>query len=375
MSDFELSTPANIPADAEIEQCLRRVVRDALKADEEITTNLARSRAEKDLGLDVGFLKDNAQWKKKSKDIIGAAVEEPHSPEQPKESAPKPKAKPAAKAKAGTKRKSEESQPKKKRQKKAATPVSDDGVIEDEEEEVEAPKAAKAASKKAVERPKLAVDDSDEEPEEVKDDTKPQHPAKSEDESALSEPPEDAVADVPKTNGKPAEDDESDMSVVLDDPPPKKKGQKKSTSPTDAKEKSKKSAKPANPAKELSPDEEEIKRLQSWLVKCGVRKVWGVELKKYETPKEKIKHLKSMLSEVGMTGRYSNEKASQIKESRELAAEIEAAKEFNEQWGQKRSGDEEEDGSDEEAKAKEDAKPKRLRPKGLIDFGDSGDDE
>ncbi|KAK4540326.1 hypothetical protein LTR36_009283 [Oleoguttula mirabilis] len=373
MSDSELSTPANIPADADIEQCLRRIVRDALKADEEITTKSARARAERDLGLDTGFLKDNPQWKKRSKDVIGAAVDEPQSPEKPKKSAPKPKAKPAAKA--GTKRKSDEAQPRKKRQKKAPTPVSDEDVVEDDGEEVEAPKTE---AKKAFERPQYAVDDSEEEPEEVKVDAEPAPRAKSEDESALSEPPDDAEAEAPKVNAKPVEDDESDMSVVLDDPPAKKKRQRKSTSTSEAKGKSEKSAKPAKAPKELSPDEEEIKRLQGWLVKCGIRKVWGVELKKYETSKEKMKHLKSMLSDVGMTGRYSVEKADQIKEARELAADIEAAKEFNEQWGQKGSGsgDEEEGGgSADEAKSKEDAKPRRLRPKGLIDFGDSGDDE
>lgn len=45
-----------------------------------------------------------------------------------------------------------------------------------------------------------------------------------------------------------------------------------------------------------------------------------------------------MLEDVGMTGRYSQEKATQIKEARELAADIEAVKEGNEKWGM---GDEE----------------------------------
>lgn len=370
MSDSELSTPANLPADAEIEQCLRRVVRDALKADEEMTTNRARTLAEEELGLDTGFLKDNAEWKQRSKDIVSAAVNEPESPEKPKKSAPKPKAEPAAKA--GMKRKSEESQPRKKRQKKAATPVSDEEDVEDEVAEVEFPKPR---SKKAVQRPKLAVDDSEAEADETAETKKTAPPTKSEDESALSGPPEDTEPRAPKANGKPADDSESDMSVLIDDPPPKKKRQKKSTSSTEPKDKDKKSAKPAKAPKELSPDEEEIKRLQGWLVKCGIRKVWGVELKKYETPKDKIKHLKGMLSEAGMTGRYSAEKASQIREARELAAEIEAAKEFNEKWGQKGDGEEGEDGSEEEVEEKGDGRTKRLRPKGLIDFGDSGDDE
>ena len=39
-----------------------------------------------------------------------------------------------------------------------------------------------------------------------------------------------------------------------------------------------------------------------------------------------------------MSGRFSAEKAKQIKEARELAAEIEAAKEFNNQFGAKEDG-------------------------------------
>jgi hypothetical protein len=352
MSDSELSTPANIPADAELEQCLRRTVRVALKAGEEITINLARSRVEEELGLDGGFFKGNSAWKTRSKDIISAAVEEPESLEKSKKTAPK--------AKAGAKRKSDEAQPKQKRRKKAATPESeeDEAVIESEaDHESPLPKAKKRQIKQAAEE-----GDDDE----AKDDAATaQQPDV--DDSALSEPPE--VFDEPKTNGKPGADadDESELSSVIDEPAPKKKRQKKSTSPSETKSKSKKAAKPT---KELSADEEEIKRLQGWLVKCGVRKVWGKELKKFDTPKQKIKHLKSLLEEVGMTGRYSAEKAKQIKESRELAAELEAAKEFNDQWGQEKDG-----GADEDEELEEKVKPKRLRPKGLIDFGDSGDED
>jgi len=50
-------------------------------------------------------------------------------------------------------------------------------------------------------------------------------------------------------------------------------------------------------------------------------------LAKFETPKEKIKHLTGLLTDVGMTPRYSNEKAKKIKEERELQAEVEAVQE------------------------------------------------
>ena len=331
-SDGDLSTPTNIPADSDIEQCLRRIVRDAVKKDEEISVNLARSRTEVELGLDSGFFKNNDHWKQKSKELINGAVEEPESPERPKKGAPKPKA--------GTKRKSDEP-PSESKKKVKKSPV--DGS--DEKDELLVPESEPAKQRESSVLPK------------------------SEEESALSEPPdEDSEAAATKENGKPAADDyESDMSSLIDDPPPKKKGrQKKSSSPT-ATTKSKKSAKAAKSdksAKELSPDEEEIKRLQSWLLKCGIRKLWHRELAPYQTSKEKIRHLKKMLEDVGMTGRYSAEKARSIKEARELKAELESAKEFSKQWGHE----------EDETEEKDTGVRRGLKPKGLVDFGDSGEE-
>lgn len=139
---------------------------------------------------------------------------------------------------------------------------------------------------------------------------------------------------------------ESELSVLMDEaPPPTKKRKQKATSISGQKATNKKTTKPAAKGKAdagADPDQAEIKRLQGWLVKCGIRKLWGKELKAYETPKAKIKHLKDLLAEVGMTGRYSVEKANQIKEARELAADIEAVQEGAERWGA--DEDEEQDG-------------------------------
>ena len=126
---------------------------------------------------------------------------------------------------------------------------------------------------------------------------------------------------------------DSDLSVLIDEQPKKKRGK------TDSQDKPKNSRSNPKAKEDEDPDQAEIKRLQGWLVKCGIRKVWGKELKPYETPRAKIKHLKDMLSEAGMTGRYSVEKATQIKESRELEADIEAVKEGDERWG---TGDQDE---------------------------------
>jgi hypothetical protein len=64
-----------------------------------------------------------------------------------------------------------------------------------------------------------------------------------------------------------------------------------------------------------------------------VRKFWSRELAKYDSSKEKIKHLKGLLEEVGMTGQYSMAKAKKIKEDRELAAEVAWVQKGATDWG------------------------------------------
>jgi hypothetical protein len=216
--------------------------------------------------------------------------------------------------------------------------------------------------------------------------------------SETLKPDDEKSTSTPKPSDPADEDNDSDMSVLIDDPPPKKKGgrAKKSTSPgTTTKKTTKKAATTAASSKDLSPDDEEIKRLQSWLIKCGIRKLWHRELAddKFPTSKAKIAHLKSMLTDAGMTGRFSAEKAKSIKESRELEAELEAARDFEEKFGtggrgrrakknsivKDQGSDDEEDGDEgeqEDGEKAEGAKRPggRLLPKGLVDFGDSGDD-
>lgn len=131
------------------------------------------------------------------------------------------------------------------------------------------------------------------------------------------------------------DDSESEMSVVLDEepqPPPARKRQK--SAETSSKKEKKTAAKAAKGKEEdLDPDQAEIKRLQGWLVKCGIRKMWWRELQPYDTPKAKIKHLKGMLEDVGMKGRYSLEKARQIRDERELKADLEQIQQGAKQWG------------------------------------------
>jgi hypothetical protein len=162
------------------------------------------------------------------------------------------------------------------------------------------------------------------------------------------------------------EDSESDKSVVIDEGPKPKRRKRKSSEPAEGGPKKSKASK-SKADMELDPEEAEIKRLQGWLIKCGIRKMWWKELKPYESSKAKIKHLKGMLSDTGMTGRYSIEKATQIKEARELAADIEAVKEGAQRWGKDKDCSEN-DGQD---------KPTRRLIRGAknYDFLSSGGEE
>jgi hypothetical protein len=137
----------------------------------------------------------------------------------------------------------------------------------------------------------------------------------------------------PKAAASKATDEvsEDEFSDVLDEPPTKK--QRKSSTTAKPKSVPKPKAPKAKPTKDLTPQEAEIKQLQSHLVSCGVKKVWARYLAQYDTPKAKISHLKELLRDVGMDGRYTLEKAQKIKAQRELAAELDAVQEGAKNWG------------------------------------------
>jgi hypothetical protein len=128
------------------------------------------------------------------------------------------------------------------------------------------------------------------------------------------------------------------MSVLIDEePPPKKKRQKKdpASKPAKSSKSSKAKAEPKTKATkpDLSPQDAQIKELQGQLVKCGIRKMWHNELKNCDTSKEKILHLKDMLKDAGMDGRFSESKAKEIKEKRELEKDMEEAKDYAAKFG------------------------------------------
>lgn len=181
----------------------------------------------------------------------------------------------------------------------------------------------------------------------------------------IDDGPMDAVTATTKAADADEAGSESEMSVVIDEEPATKETKKrKARTASGAKPKPKKGASkepPSGDSQGLGTDEAEIKRLQSWLVKCGVRKMWHKELSRCDTPKAKIKHLKGLLDEVGMTGRFSLKKAERIKEERELQAEVEAVQATAKRWG---------DGDEEEAPGPR----KRRLAKGLRDLDFLGDD-
>nr|POF14957.1 hira-interacting protein 3 [Quercus suber] len=429
MSDSEVSaTSLRLPLENDISKCLYRVVRDALKKGAEITTRQARSQAESELGLDAGFFKNDPTWNAKSKRILAEAVEASESPE-----------KPAKAVMTGSKRKSDQAHSSGRKRKKVHSRQSEANSDEDSEaerndEDVEpheppvtkhkstanggsaSAKSEGMARKHSKARHPPEVDsedefeidlkqsasvnqksstsalDSSDDPEEVQDETSDlKTNGASRVVGASTNKEDDGTENTSKagperrsksgTTGDSIDEaqDESDYSIVFDEEPSRKGRGKKTASAKATDNTSTKPTKPKPVGKDLSPEDEEVKRLQGWLVKCGIRKLWHKELADCSNAKQKINHLKAMLTGAGMTGRYSTDKARAIKEARELADEIEAAQEFNKRWGEK-SGDEveeEESEADSRTMGKSRAPPPRGRrlPKGLVDFGDDDDDD
>ncbi|PBP26077.1 transcriptional regulator [Diplocarpon rosae] len=134
----------------------------------------------------------------------------------------------------------------------------------------------------------------------------------------------------------------SDESIVLDPiPKPKRqrvpKGEKRakeSKAPKALKELKASSSKVAAATKELSSAEIQIKTLQTQLRKCGMKNIWQFELKKYgDDNNAKITHLQDVLKQIGMVGKFSEHRAKEIKEQRELLADVEEVTAMDGKWG------------------------------------------
>lgn len=150
-------------------------------------------------------------------------------------------------------------------------------------------------------------------------------------EASADETPPSVKSDNLAPGADPSEEEE--YSDVIDEAPKPKRNKK------EPKPKSSKPPKPTVTKKPTAtttddPQEAEIKKLQSQLVKCGIRKLWHNELKQYkDDSRAKIRHLKKMLADIGMDGRFSEAKAREIKETREILADVDAAQEMNALWG------------------------------------------
>jgi len=364
-----------MPTDSAVEKSLRDAVR-ALWDDPDASVKRVRAKAEENIGVKAGFLKSE-EWKERSKEIIQDQFE--RKEEEQKASKTRKRPSPSREKDGGSRKKSRvhEVQSEEDEESTALSEPPESDEAEEEESEEEAPKKkSKAQQQKAgkkIAKPanggKKAAPKEKEKPK-----PKPKAVKKASSESELSDAPSETadnsakeIETVPPPLSKVDDnnDTSSELSSVIDDPEPVRRKSKAKNGDAKSSAKHSKSASSTStrskPSTEPDPNTEEIKRLQGWLAKCGIRKIWGKELKPYGTPKAKIAHLKSLLNDVGMTGRYSNEKAAQIKEARELAADIEAVQEGNERWG-KAEGDE--SGSEED----DSARPKRRLVRGAANY-------
>ncbi|KAL9610285.1 MAG: hypothetical protein Q9167_005006 [Letrouitia subvulpina] len=308
-----------VPSAAALEKALRQAFRKILKSNPDgVTVRKVRNTAEQALGLDNDFFKEHKEWNKRSKALIHDEVEAQDGPPSSQD-APHP------------------------------LPVEKDGSIDVDIDQGGASKRKNEQNRVASQKSKTARNENEIWRNEAQTETPNAHKKSRKLASggrfsekvdqvssiAAGDPKLEEPQDVAVIGGS-----ESEMSVVFDeDPRPQKKSRKaKPMKESTSKAGQSKANKPPRPHGD--PDSEEIKRLQAWLIKCGIRKMWHKELAPCDTAKAKIQHLKKMLADAGMTGRYSNDKATEIREARELKADLEAVQAGNKQWGKSESEDE-----------------------------------
>ncbi|KAI5793762.1 hypothetical protein DFH27DRAFT_567203 [Peziza echinospora] len=371
---------SNAPTKAEIRR-IAAAIQEALKqhdAETDPTINNIRNKAEEALGLGQNFLRTDPFWKDESKKIIKDEFEKQNAGAEvvaevvkvPKSRKSEPKkkttpSKPASKSTRPPENLDEDEAPKKPARVRGKAQIEVAAAVESEDSALSEPEEAMsevedAPPKKKRGRPK--ADAPKGRPPKKIAKTAEAGPAKEENIQIVGKQPEpalsiEAIPTVPEAGSEKEpeaakeeaakEESESEMSEVIDISPKKRKKQRSSDGATKSKSSSKASSKPAAKARatkkgkdtgDADPDAEKIKELQSWLVRCGIRKVWGRELQKCSSPKEKIDHLRGMLTDAGMTGRFSNEKAKKIKEERELAEELAAVQAGAEAWGTSDTG-------------------------------------
>ncbi|KAG5980888.1 hypothetical protein E4U55_003529 [Claviceps digitariae] len=285
------------------------------------TVNKVRKHVEEQQGLDEGFFTSD-EWKQKSKAIIKEYVDKLLDGWEPE---PKPNQDAVAESETENHASEDESPPPKrpkKGTKKGKDGAKPKGRADNTSKTKKAQPSKTASRRKSQDARPPATEEPDHEPEL---NAKASSPAGSDDNTLSS-------IKVDTSKRAAAEDSEEYSDVIDEGPKPKRKK-------TESKHAASKPSKPSAAKKSTTtaadnPQEAEIKKLQSQLVKCGIRKLWHNELKQYkDDSRAKIRHLKKMLADIGMDGRFSEAKAREIKEMREILADVDAAQEMNALWG------------------------------------------
>ena len=332
-----------MPSDTELTHALEEAVEELFDEDPgNVRPKAVRAKAEEKLRLQSGFYASSDEWRERSKDVLQKKFEQLLNSAEDADSH-------------GKKRKSSESGD----EEAAQPPPKKRATVSKSTKEKPKPKPSAPAKrprpKKQASPPSSALEkDSGNELDVGIPVREPPKPAKS---------PSEVVKDDPAAH-QPVDEglDDSDLSSLLDEAPPPKAARKKKGAPSQSEPKgaSKPKAKPKKTMDSAaSPQDAELKELQSQLLQCGVRKIWAMHLAKFDSHKEKVGELKRMLREVGMEGRFSKEKARQIKETRELQADIQAIQEGEGKWG------------------KQDEKPRKAAGRAqtnIVDFDDEESD-
>ncbi|KAF8553555.1 hypothetical protein OG21DRAFT_1509996 [Imleria badia] len=267
--------------------------------------------------------------KRRSAAQVHSSKEEPTEEANASESeAPPPKkasarSKPSMQVKPGKTSKKPESETKYKS--KAVIESSDEEAPPESgtRKSTRSPKKEKTAAKSSPPKPKQQKVNKGDSNVEMARSADPGPSSSSSKPKPATESPKHPVSTPKELSGDPME---SELSSVIDEPQTKRqKKQKKESVKPQKEEKAKRGKK----KEVLSKDEETVNKLKGIVVACGVRKVWKKEFERLDKPSQQIKRLHSMLGDLGMTPRYSMEKAKAIREQRELAQELQEVQAFD----------------------------------------------
>ncbi|KZT51940.1 hypothetical protein CALCODRAFT_512376 [Calocera cornea HHB12733] len=325
----------------QLEQTAKSIVFKAKREDrlEEVTNKSVRRQVEQQLGLEEGV---SDEYKKELKDAVNWALENDEPIPPPPPSVPKKKLSKDLKRKAD----SEDAQPVKK------------------------PRSSEGERPKAVKRKPRAARVESEEPEGSEElgelpVPSPKKPApKPKEEKPATKPKEEKPSDPPK---KVDDLSDTELSSVYDEPAPKRGRKSKASGAGEGAKQPKIKRGKKDVDAPASSTEEEVVRLKKFVTACGVRKVWSKEHSGL-SPAEQVRHLRTLLSQLGMSGRMSIEKARKIRQQRELAQEIEDVVEYEKARGMSAPGRP-------TRKAAEEARRKVRLPSESDEEGSGGEEE